>query len=66
MPLSNCIFEKVFEFVYRKKIAEKCLKHLEVNLSAIESVDLTFPSLMKSHITYYSSIRHFRTCNSYR
>lgn len=48
MPLSNCIFEKVFEFVSRNKLAEKGLKHVEVNLSAIESVDLTFPSLMKS------------------
>ena len=47
MPLSNCIFEKVFEFVSRYKLAEKGLKHMEVNLSAIESVDLTFPSLMK-------------------
>lgn len=47
MPLSNCIFEKVFEFVSRHKLAEKGLKHMEVNLSAIESVDLTFPSLMK-------------------
>ena len=47
MPLSNCIFEKVFDFVSRNKLSEKGLKHVEVNLSAIESVDLTFPSLMK-------------------
>ena len=48
MPLSNCIFEKVFEFVSRKNLGEKGLKHVEVNLSAIESVDLGFPNLMKS------------------
>ncbi len=47
MPLSQCIFEKVFEFVSSYKLSELGLKHVEVNLSAIESVDLTFPSLMK-------------------
>ncbi len=47
IPLSNCIFEKVFEFVSRNKLSDKGLKHVEVNLSAIESVDLSFPSLMK-------------------
>lgn len=47
MPLSNCIFEKVFEFVSRKNLSKKGLKHVEVNLSAIESVDLGFPNLMK-------------------
>lgn len=47
MPLSQCIFEKVFEFVSRNKLETKGLKHVEVNLSAIESVDLTFPNLMK-------------------
>ena len=48
MPLSQCIFEKVFEFVSKNNLSQKGLKHVEVNLSAIESVDLTFPSLMKS------------------
>ena len=48
IPLSSCIFEKVFEFVSRYKLAEKGLKHMEVNLSAIESVDLSFPGLMKN------------------
>ncbi|MBO4533353.1 MAG: EAL domain-containing protein [Treponema sp.] len=47
IPLSNCIFEKVFDFVSRNKLEEKGLKHVEVNLSAIESIDLSFPSLMK-------------------
>ena len=47
MPLSQCIFEKVFEFVSSYKLSDLGLKHVEVNLSAIESVDLTFPSLMK-------------------
>jgi len=47
IPLSNCIFEKVFEFVSRNHLDDKGLKHVEVNLSAIESIDLTFPSLMK-------------------
>ena len=48
IPLSQCIFEKVFSFVSRNKLSEKGLKHVEVNLSAIESVDLMFPSLMKA------------------
>ena len=48
MPLSQCIFEKVFGFVSRNNLSEKGLKHVEVNLSAIESVDLMFPSLMKA------------------
>ena len=47
IPLSNCIFEKVFEFVSRNHLDDKGLKYVEVNLSAIESIDLTFPSLMK-------------------
>ena len=47
MPLSNCIFEKVFDFVSKNHLEDKGLKHVEVNLSAIESVDLSFPSLMK-------------------
>lgn len=47
IPLSNCIFEKVFDFVSRNHLDDKGLKHVEVNLSAIESIDLTFPSLMK-------------------
>ena len=53
MPLSNCIFEKVFEFVSTNKLSDKGLKHMEVNLSAIESVDLGFPSLMKSLLEKY-------------
>lgn len=48
IPLSQCIFEKVFSFVSRNKLSEKGLKHVEVNLSAIESVDLMFPGLMKA------------------
>ena len=47
IPLSNCIFEKVFDFVSRNRLQDKGLKHVEVNLSAIESIDLSFPSLMK-------------------
>ena len=47
IPLSNCIFEKVFDFVSRNHLDDKGLKYVEVNLSAIESIDLTFPSLMK-------------------
>ena len=47
MPLSHCIFEQVFDFVAKNELEKKGLKHVEVNLSAIESVDLAFPSLMK-------------------
>ena len=47
IPLSNCIFEKVFDFVSRNRLQDKGLKHVEVNLSVIESIDLSFPSLMK-------------------
>ena len=54
MPLSNCIFEKVFEFVSQNKLSQKGLKHIEVNLSAIESVDLAFPNLMKDLLKKYN------------
>ena len=54
IPLSNCIFEKVFDFVARNRLEEKGLKHVEVNLSAIESIDLTFPSLMKDLLQKYN------------
>ena len=54
MPLSNCIFEEVFSFVSKNNLSEKGLRHMEVNLSAIESVDLAFPSLMKSLLEKYT------------
>lgn len=54
IPLSNCIFEKVFDFVARNRLEEKGLKHVEVNLSAIESIDLTFPTLMKDLLNKYN------------
>ncbi len=53
MPLSYKIFEEVFKFMSEKRLFERGLKHMEVNLSAIESVDIGFPSIMKELLDKY-------------
>ncbi len=53
MPLSYKIFEKVFQFMSQNDLLKHGLKHMEVNLSAIESVDIGFPSIMKELLTKY-------------
>lgn len=53
MPLSYKIFESVFSFMSQNELLKKELRHMEVNLSAIESVDIGFPSIMKELLEKY-------------
>lgn len=53
MPLSYKIFESVFSFMSQNELLKKELRHMEVNLSAIESVDIGFPSIMKELLEQY-------------
>ena len=53
MPLSYKIFESVFRFMSSQKLFERGLMHMEVNLSAIESVDIGFPAIMKELLEKY-------------
>ena len=54
MPLSYKIFEKVFKFMSSENLFDRGLKHMEVNLSAIESVDIGFPAIMKELLEKYN------------
>ena len=54
MPLSYKIFEEVFKFMSGKNLFERGLKHMEINLSAIESVDIGFPAIMKELLERYN------------
>ena len=53
MPLSYKIFECVFRFMSKNDLLARGLKHMEVNLSAIESVDIGFPAIMKELLSKY-------------
>ena len=53
MQLSSKIFENVFQFMAQNDLPSQGLKHMEVNLSAIESVDIGFPSIMKELLEKY-------------
>lgn len=53
MQLSSKIFENVFQFMSQNDLPAQGLKHMEVNLSAIESVDIGFPSIMKELLEKY-------------
>ncbi len=53
MQLSSKIFENVFQFMAQNDLPAQGLKHMEVNLSAIESVDIGFPSIMKELLEQY-------------
>ena len=53
MPLSYKIFEEVFKFMSEEHLFERGLRHMEVNLSAIESVDIGFPAIMKELLDKY-------------
>lgn len=53
MPLSYKIFENVFKFMSQNDLPAQGLEHMEVNLSAIESVDIGFPSIMKELLEKY-------------
>ena len=48
MPLSNLIFNHVFNFMAENNLRSKGVNHIEVNLSGLQSVDANLPKLMKS------------------
>ena len=48
MPLSNLIFNHVFNFMAENNLRRKGVNHIEVNLSGLQSVDANLPKLMKS------------------
>ena len=48
MPLSNLIFNHVFNFMSENNLRRKGVNHIEVNLSGLQSVDANLPKLMKS------------------
>ena len=48
MPLSNLIFNHVFNFMSENNLRKKGVNHIEVNLSGLQSVDANLPKLMKS------------------
>ena len=54
MELSHIIFSKVFSFMQKNKLIEKGVKHMEINLSGIQSVDSDLPRLMKSLLQEYN------------
>ena len=53
MDLSNIIFEKVFDFIQRNKLGDKNVNHMELNLSAIQSIDTSLPTQMAYLIEKY-------------
>jgi len=54
MPLSNQIFNKVFNFMSECNLRHKGINHIEVNLSGLQSVDANLPKLMKSLLKKYN------------
>ena len=54
MPLSNLIFNRVFDFMSENNLKEKGINHIEVNLSGLQSVDANLPKLMKSLLMKYN------------
>ena len=54
MPLSNLIFNKVFNFMSENNLRRKGINHIEVNLSGLQSVDANLPKLMKSLLKKYN------------
>ena len=53
MDLSNIIFEKVFDFIQRCKLNQRNVSHVELNLSAIQSIDTSLPTQMAYLIEKY-------------
>lgn len=51
--LSNIIFDKVCSFISNSKLMDLGLKYVEVNLSAIQCVDLSLPSLIEELLKKY-------------
>ena len=54
MPLSNLIFNKVFNFMSENNLRRRGINHIEVNLSGLQSVDANLPKLMKSLLMKYN------------
>ncbi|MCR4947616.1 MAG: EAL domain-containing protein [Treponema sp.] len=54
MPLSNLIFNHVFNFMSENNLRRKGINHIEVNLSGLQSVDANLPKLMKSLMKKYN------------
>ena len=54
MELSKIIFRKVFSFMQKNNLVEKGVRHMEINLSCIQSVDSDLPRLMKSLLEEYN------------
>lgn len=54
MPLSSLIFEKVFSFMQKNSIYNYGLTHMELNLSAIQSIDSNLPRQIKELLEKYS------------
>ncbi len=54
MPLSNLIFNHVFNFMSDNNLRRKGINHIEVNLSGLQSVDANLPKLMKSLLKKYN------------
>lgn len=54
MPLSNLIFNRVFDFMSENNLRQKGINHIEVNLSGLQSVDANLPKLMKSLLMKYN------------
>lgn len=54
MKLSNKIFEQIFKFISNQKLFDKGIKHVEINLSGIQSIDADLPNLMSGLLKKYS------------
>lgn len=54
MKLSDKIFNLVFSFVSQKKLEEKGISHIEVNLSGLQSVDAALPNQMTELLKKYN------------
>ena len=53
MRLSERIFNKVFDFVASNNLGDKCINHMEVNLSGLQSVDAALPEQMAQLLKKY-------------
>ncbi len=53
MKLSNKIFEQIFKFLSTQNLFDKGIKHVEINLSGIQSVDADLPIQMSELLKKY-------------
>ena len=54
MELSNIIFEKIFQFVKSGKLKKYGVTHIELNLSAIQAIDISLPTQMSYLMEKYN------------